>query len=80
MKFAFGIPAWLGGIKVVLVMCGPPMVLTLVLHRLINQRSDSSDWISFLIFLGLFSAICLMWWSIVVVSARRNSKRKQSKR
>lgn len=76
MKFAFGVPAWLGAIKGLFVMFGLPVALTLAFHYLLEQHLELSEGNSLLTNLGLFSMACLMWWSFVIVSARRRSKRK----
>ena len=74
MKYAFGVPAWLGGIKVSLVAFGIPAVVAGLAAGALTRRFELSGWAAFGLSIGVLIVTCAVWWFALIAWSRRTSK------
>jgi len=78
MKYAFGVPAWLGAIKVSLVAFGIPAAVAGFGAAALNRRFELSGWAAFGLCTGVLIITCAVWWGALIAWSRRTSKRKDT--
>jgi len=75
MKFAFEVPAWLGGIKVSVVLFGIPGLVAILITYGIKHYFDLSHLAAIAIFAGVFLvSILSLFFTLVVLSRRREKQ------
>jgi hypothetical protein len=74
MRFCFGVPAWLGALKVSLIVLGLPSAATAVSARLLERHTTYSLAARLGLYYLVFILGCGVWWGILLGIAGRQAR------
>jgi hypothetical protein len=75
MKYSFGVPAWLGGIKVSLVIFGIPALVAILISPVLARRLELSRLAEMGVFAVSFLLTVITLLFILVARSRRASRK-----
>ena len=76
MKFAFGVPAWLGGLKVSLILFGLPSLFAIIVAFVLGHWLDLALGTSAAIFIAVYLLSITVLVFILAVLSRNAAKKK----
>ena len=78
MKYSFGVPAWLGAIKVCVVLIVVPGLLATFVALTLGRRFELSRGEEFWVYILTLDFILSVWLFAVAVCNRRAAKKKKA--
>jgi uncharacterized protein YybS (DUF2232 family) len=76
MKFAFGVPAWLGAVKITIILFGIPALVGVLISSALRRRFDLSVGLDLAIFVAAFLFSIVVWLLILATLNRIMTKKK----
>jgi hypothetical protein len=78
MKYRFGVPAWLGAIKVSLAVFGVPALVAAVVAWILNRRLELSGVADTTVFIVTFLSSSILFLVTLAVLKRRTASKKSN--